>query len=201
MGTSPRIGCLVDDGAESEQSEAYEWCESRFDAVSRCRPDTFDPAEYDVLWWHRVDPVEPATVSESGPLAAFVRGGGSLLLTLAALTAVEPLGFDGVGPDALAHLLGPPVGGVTLQRVVLDRDAVLGEVVGEEPAVVCHGVTTGVGRKKPLAPGPGVVGWTVSGPCLPTSGTGTAGAPTRPTAGGHAQHCERGRARATRPRA
>jgi len=100
MGTSPRIGCLVDD-ADPEQSTAYDWCESRFDGVSRCRPDTFDPTEYDVLWWHRVDPVEPSAVSEDGPLAGFVRDGGSLLLTLGAMTAVAPLGFDGVAPDAV----------------------------------------------------------------------------------------------------
>jgi len=100
MGTSPRIACLVDDGADSEQSTAYDWCESRFDGAHRRRIDTFDPGEYDVLWWHRVDPVE-AAVSEDGPLASFVRDGGSLLLTLAAVTAVEPLGFDGIGPDAV----------------------------------------------------------------------------------------------------
>jgi beta-fructofuranosidase len=101
MGTPLHVGCLVDDDAEAEQSAAYDWCASRFDAVSRCRPDAFDPSEYDVLWWHRVDPVDPGMVTEDGPLAAFVRDGGSLLLTLGAMTAVEPLGFDGVGPDAV----------------------------------------------------------------------------------------------------
>ncbi|MBX0284917.1 GH32 C-terminal domain-containing protein [Halomicroarcula sp. F28] len=100
MGAPLRIGCLVDD-ADPEQSAAYDWCESRFDAVARCRPESFDPTEYDVLWWHRVDPVDPAMVSDGGPLSTFVRDGGTLLLTLAAMTAVEPLGFDGVGPDAV----------------------------------------------------------------------------------------------------
>ena len=99
MGAAPRIGCLVDDAGE-EQATAYEWCASRFESVTRCRPDAVTPADYDVVWWHRAEPV---TNSFSGAeeLAAFVRAGGSLLLTLGAMTAVKPLGFDPVGPDAV----------------------------------------------------------------------------------------------------
>ena len=96
---APRVGCLVDEAAGDEQRRAYEWCESRFESVERVRSTAVESGEWDVLWWHRSDPVPASAVD--GTLTDFVRSGGSLLLTLGAMTAVEPLGFDTVAPDAV----------------------------------------------------------------------------------------------------
>jgi beta-fructofuranosidase len=103
----PRIGCLVDDAAGDEQRRAYEWCASQFDTVERVRP-TAELDTFDVVWWHRTDPV---AAPPADSLADFVRDGGALLLTLGAMTAVEPLGFDAVAPDAVGwEELDVPVG-------------------------------------------------------------------------------------------
>jgi beta-fructofuranosidase len=99
MGVS-RIGCLVDGVAGDEQRRAYEWCRQRFDDVERVTDTTVEFDRFDVLWWHRNEPVS-LPLSDGGPLAAFVRNGGGLLVTLGAMTAVEPLGFDAVAPDAV----------------------------------------------------------------------------------------------------
>jgi beta-fructofuranosidase len=111
MSASPRIGCLVDETAGEEQATAYEWCDGRFDAVERCRPDAVEAGRYDVVWWHRADPVTATALPDSGAIEAVVRSGGSLLLTLGAMTAVEPMGFDGTGPDAVGYeMLQEPAG-------------------------------------------------------------------------------------------
>ncbi|MBX0324497.1 GH32 C-terminal domain-containing protein [Halomicroarcula sp. F13] len=103
MVESRRVGCLFVDACSDEQAAAYEWCEETFDDVERCSLATVDPTDYDVLWWHRDDPFDGEAVAgpEGEALATYVRSGGALLLTLGAMAAVEPLGFDPVGPDAV----------------------------------------------------------------------------------------------------
>ncbi|WP_254271772.1 GH32 C-terminal domain-containing protein [Haloarcula marina] len=102
MVQSLRVGCLFVDSPSDEQTAAYEWCETTFDDVERCPLSAVDPSAYDVLWWHRDDPSIDGVLSgaRGEALSTYVRNGGRLLLTLGAVAAVEPLGFDAVGPDA-----------------------------------------------------------------------------------------------------
>ena len=104
MEASPRIACLVggsNPAGGNEQSTAYEWCADRFESVERCDPATDDLSAYDVCWWHRTEPVPESGFAGQEQVERFVREGGAVLLTLAAVTAVEPLGVDAVGPDAV----------------------------------------------------------------------------------------------------
>ncbi|WP_276272469.1 GH32 C-terminal domain-containing protein [Haloarcula litorea] len=113
MGVPRRIGCLSAGTLSDEQTAAYEWCDGRFETVERRDLDAVDPTAYDVLWWHRDDPFDGDAVAgePAERLREYVRSGGSLLLTLGAMTAVEPLGFDPVGPDATGwEEIDEPVG-------------------------------------------------------------------------------------------
>ncbi|WP_135304473.1 glycoside hydrolase family 32 protein [Haloarcula amylovorans] len=112
MVESLRVGCLFVDSCSDEQTAAYEWCAGAFADVDRVSLSTVEPTAYDVLWWHRDGAIEPERLADGGDaLASFVRGGGSLLLTLGAMAAVEPLGFDAVGPDAVGwEEVSEPIG-------------------------------------------------------------------------------------------
>jgi len=112
MAESLRVGCLYVDACSDEQDAAYDWCESAFVDVDRCSIQTVDPAAYDVLWWHRDDPLDGVLDADSTEtLRSFVQDGGALLVTLQAMSAVEPLGFDGVAPDETGwEEISEPVG-------------------------------------------------------------------------------------------
>ncbi|WP_138004923.1 glycoside hydrolase family 32 protein [Halalkalirubrum salinum] len=107
---SVRIGCLSVGDRTTEQTAAVEWCQSR-----GARVDTIDVtpesdsvidadlATYDVLWWHRDEPVEldrKAIAAAAPAIRGVLESGGRLFLSLHALSAVEPLDIDPIAPDA-----------------------------------------------------------------------------------------------------
>ena len=98
--TPVRVGLLVEGTPSDRQEAAREWADARYDV------ETVDPAAvtastpHDALWWHRA---EAPTVDDrtASAIAAYVRGGGGLLLSLRAVEAVTSLGFESVAPDAV----------------------------------------------------------------------------------------------------
>ncbi len=105
-----RIGCLSVGDRTAEQAAAVEWCRSRaarVDAIDvtteSVPPLDADRRMYDVLWWHRDEPVDPdreAIAAAAPAIRGFLESGGGVFLSLHALSAVELLGLDSVPPDA-----------------------------------------------------------------------------------------------------
>ncbi|WP_224267933.1 glycoside hydrolase family 32 protein [Haloprofundus salinisoli] len=109
METLPvRVACMYVADRSSEQWAAYEWCAEAATAAdivsfAAVADGAVDLGAYDAVWWHRDTPLDdgPAAVRESARcVQSFLEDGGGLLLSLHALSAVEPLGIDGVRPDA-----------------------------------------------------------------------------------------------------
>lgn len=104
--SSPTIGFLHCGDLSHEQQAAFEWITTELGATD-CVPladihDSDTLTGYDVLWWHRDSPVEPSSVDGFADVFAdYFAAGGTLLLTLQALTAVEPLDIDPVAPNAV----------------------------------------------------------------------------------------------------
>ncbi|QCJ45784.1 GH32 C-terminal domain-containing protein [Haloprofundus sp. MHR1] len=110
MDTLPaRVACVYVTDRSPEQRAAYEWCAeaaTTADIVSfaAVAEGAVDLGAYDAVWWHRDAPLDdgPAVVRESAPrIHSFLEDGGGVLLSLRALSAVEPLGIDSVRPDAV----------------------------------------------------------------------------------------------------
>jgi Beta-fructosidases (levanase/invertase) len=99
--TAVRVGLLIDGSPSDRQEAAREWADVRYDV------ETVDPGQvtpsmpHDVLWWHHEK--LPTAVDDwaVSALAAYVRGGGGLLLSLRAVGAVTVFGFESVAPDAV----------------------------------------------------------------------------------------------------
>jgi beta-fructofuranosidase len=113
-----------------EQRAAYDWLAAEADAVDVvdvARLDRGDLAGYDVAWWHRdrpldwEDAVDPADAADA--VGGYLETGGGLLLTLHALSAVEPLGIDPVAPDAVGHESTPHPSGYLAKAVHADHPA------------------------------------------------------------------------------
>ncbi len=97
---------LVDDTHSPEQRSALEWCVDRgIDAQPVSIDDIAAGVEsldaYSVCWWHRTEPIDAVDTLAAcrEPIEAYLRGGGGLLLSLRAVSAVETLGIDPVAPD------------------------------------------------------------------------------------------------------
>lgn len=116
LDSSVRVGYLQLDVLSSEQQAAFDWCVERGADIDLLSVDEVthgitDLAAYDVLWWHRDEPLpdeqfsdeprsaEPIAALEE-PIATYLRDGGGLLLGLRALSTVAALGIDSVAPDA-----------------------------------------------------------------------------------------------------
>jgi beta-fructofuranosidase len=87
-------------------------------------------ADYDVLWWHRDRPLdwgardaEETLADCAGLLVEYLDGGGGLLLTLHALSAVSEFGIDPVPPDAVGHETAPAQVGYLAKAVHHDHPA------------------------------------------------------------------------------
>jgi len=102
MAQSRRVGCLYADSCTDEQRAAYDWCSDAFEDADRRPLAEVTPTDYDVLWWHRDERFDERALPEerAAALSEYVRDGGTLLLTLRSMAAVESLGIDAVGPDA-----------------------------------------------------------------------------------------------------
>ncbi|SIR98738.1 beta-fructofuranosidase [Haladaptatus litoreus] len=104
--SSPNIGFLHCGDLSSEQRAAFEWVSTELGTTDRVPfADIHDSGiltTYDVLWWHRDAPVEPSSVDGFADVFAnYFEAGGTLLLSLQALTAVEALDIDRVAPNAV----------------------------------------------------------------------------------------------------
>jgi len=115
-----RVAFVHAGGLSPEQTAAVEWAESAgFDvtrvSVTAIVEGTQSLSTFDVIWWHADEtPSLAAETDLGGVLRAYVRNGGSLVLSLAAMTTVDDLGIDPVGPDAVgpepeSQLTGPLV--------------------------------------------------------------------------------------------
>jgi len=122
-----RVAMLSADGRSGEQIAAREWAEANgFDVrtvtVDELIDGTATLSSTDVCWWHADEP--PAIAADSdlgGILRAFVRSGGGLVLSLAALTAVDALGIDPVAPDAVGPEPDSPETGPLVKAVYDDH--------------------------------------------------------------------------------
>ncbi|WP_435333956.1 GH32 C-terminal domain-containing protein [Haloarchaeobius sp. TZWWS8] len=100
-----RVACLYVANPSEEQRAAYDWCAETAARADRLSVDVLadgavDLSAYDVVWWHREEPLDVDVSGIRVPLRAYVESGGGLLLSLQAMAAVAPLGFDDVAPDA-----------------------------------------------------------------------------------------------------
>jgi len=111
--SSLRVGFLRADPLSAEQEAALAWLTGRegVTAVTVEGPSDL-PADVDVAWWHRDEPIEdepPAAVTAA--LAAVLDSGGGVVLTLRAMEAVTALGIEEVGPDVTTiETIGEPTG-------------------------------------------------------------------------------------------
>jgi beta-fructofuranosidase len=102
-----RVASLHDGERSAEQRAAVEWADrAGFDVTTVAADDLVDGrrslSKFDVCWWHADErPALDAGADLGGVLRAFVRSGGGLVLSLAALAAVSDLGIDPVAPDAV----------------------------------------------------------------------------------------------------
>jgi beta-fructofuranosidase len=111
------VGLLVDGDLSPEQRAAREWCHTigadvETIPLGSIAVDGEVRTDFDVLWWHRTEPVAdaPALTDAAAAIETYVEGGGGLLLTLRALEAVPVFGIDPVGPDVSTHDAGETVG-------------------------------------------------------------------------------------------
>jgi len=140
-----RVAMLSAGGQTGEQTAAIEWAAtSGFDVRTVTVDDLIDGtaslSETDVCWWHAD---EPPTLSAGtdlgGVLRAFVRSGGGLVLSLAALTTVDALGIDPVGPDAVGPEPDSPETG-PLVKAVYDDHPLFASLADRRP--ITRGPTT-----------------------------------------------------------
>jgi glycogen debranching enzyme len=94
---------FLDTGTNDPEVEAvWQWLKSRFPAAHRIFPEQIPkPGFNQILWWHDIDPSAIRNLQSAiwKSLRRFLKSGGKLFLSLAAVQAVAPLGLEKVGPD------------------------------------------------------------------------------------------------------
>ena len=122
-----RVAVLTVGESTPEQTAAAEWLAERVAGVEVVLIDELQLssfADFDVVWWHRDRPLVWDDLDiDPAPLHAFLADGGGLLLTLHALSAVEPLDIDPVAPDAVGHEGAPAPTGYLAKTVHDDHPA------------------------------------------------------------------------------
>lgn len=104
-----RVAFLHADELTDEQRAAREWCERTVESVESVALAEVSSGDrslsrFDAAWWHRDDPLDSVRTDAAAcadAVRAFLDAGNGLLLTLRALSAVEPFGVDSVAPDAV----------------------------------------------------------------------------------------------------
>ncbi|WP_101294175.1 GH32 C-terminal domain-containing protein [Halegenticoccus soli] len=139
-----RVACLHATDRSVEQRAAHEWCDGAAVAadpvaLSDVADGTVDLGDYDAAWWHRDEPLDEVSAEAAncaGALGSYLEDGGGLLLSLRALSAVEPLGVDPVGPDAVGVEDCPKPTGFAPKAVHASHPAFesFGERVRTDPA-------------------------------------------------------------------
>lgn len=96
----PQILFLDTGTNDTEVEAAWKWLKSKFPAAHRIFPEQL-PANghHYVLWWHETVIGEQWSVSRWKAMRNFLKSGGRLFLSLAAVQAVVPLGLEKEGPD------------------------------------------------------------------------------------------------------
>lgn len=95
---APERILFLDTGTNAPEVEAaWQWLKTQFPAAHRIFPEQLPvPGQNQVLWWHETE-VRKAVNWKL--LQRFLKSGGRLLLSLAAVQAVVPLGLEKAGPD------------------------------------------------------------------------------------------------------
>jgi beta-fructofuranosidase len=98
------VGLLYTGERSPEQWAAHDWCAvaaRSAEPVDLSAVTVGDLTGYDVLWWHRTEPVESVEPDAREAIRSDLRDGGGLFLSLHALSAIPALEIDPVGPDAV----------------------------------------------------------------------------------------------------
>jgi len=94
---------FLDTGTDDPEVEAaWQWLKTRFPAAHRIFPEQLPEHGHNyVLWWHETEQVASGKWQEARLklLRGFLKSGGRLLLSLAAVQAVVPLGLEKEWPD------------------------------------------------------------------------------------------------------
>jgi beta-fructofuranosidase len=139
-----RVAFLRAADLTDEQRAARDWCASSAAAVdvvslSDVASGTHSLSEYDVAWWHRDRPLDPAAEAAADcadAVQSHLEDGGGLFLSLHALSAVDPLGVDDVAPDATGTEEAPHSTGLLVKRLYDDHplfEGVDGRTVHTQP--------------------------------------------------------------------
>jgi glycogen debranching enzyme len=102
--TPPSQILFLDTGASDPEAEAaWQWLKARFPAARRIFPEQVPRrGQHFVLWWHGArGKGQNAWGKEINwkSLRRFLKSGGKLFLSLAAVQAVAPLGLEKIAPD------------------------------------------------------------------------------------------------------
>ena len=122
-----RVAMLCSGGRTREQTAAAEWAgHADLDVTALSIDELVDGTRtlspFDACWWHTDEQPSLASGSDlGGVLRAFVRSGGGLVLSLAALTAVEDLGIDPIAPDTVGPEPDGPATGPLLKAAYDDH--------------------------------------------------------------------------------
>jgi glycogen debranching enzyme len=85
---------------DAEIGAAWQWLKSRFPAAHRIFPEQLPANGHNfVLWWHETVISDQWAVISWKKMRNFLRSGGRLFLSLAAVQAVVPLGLEKEWPD------------------------------------------------------------------------------------------------------
>ena len=151
------VGFLRAEGPSDEARAAAEWLDRQGGSVTRVGFDDLGDAGVDVAWWHREAPIEPDTLPDgaAAAVASFLESGGSLLLSLRAMAAVDDLGIDPVGPDSVGVDSVSEPTGVLWRQQYDDHPAVAAFDSLRIPVCDCGAVPTA--RYEGVLPGRGEV--------------------------------------------
>jgi len=103
---------FLDTGADDPEVEAaWQWLKTRFSAAHRIFPEQI-PArgQNQILWWHETEQGARGKLQGTNwrVLQQFLKNGGKLFLSLAAVEAVVPLGLEKEWPDIVEAGLYDP---------------------------------------------------------------------------------------------
>ncbi|WP_411967415.1 GH32 C-terminal domain-containing protein [Haloferax sp. YSSS75] len=126
---SVRVGFVVVTELTDEQRVARDWATTiasvetvSLDALA---DGAIDLSAFDVVWWHcdlQLDDERRELAADcADAVDSYLRGGGGLLLTLNALSAVEELGVDPVAPDAVGTESSPHPTGLLAKSIHADH--------------------------------------------------------------------------------
>ncbi len=109
ISTTPQLLFLDTGTNDPEVEAAWQWLKSRFPAAHRIFPEQIPVSgQNHILWWHETVANGQWSVISWKAMRRFLKSGGTLFLSLAAVQAVVPLGLEKDWPDiAEAGLYDP----------------------------------------------------------------------------------------------